>query len=54
MCLGLTQAQFAASFGFSVATLRHRERGYHSPNGVARVLLDIIDRNPRAVMQALS
>lgn len=52
--LGLTQEQFAARFGFSVATLRHWERGDRSPNGAALVLLNVIDRNPRAVMQALS
>ena len=51
--LGLTQEQFAARFGFSVATLRHWERGDRSPNGAALVLLNVIDRNPRAVMQAL-
>lgn len=52
--LGLTQEQFAARFGFSVATLRHWERGDRSPNGAALVLLNVIDRNPRAVMRALS
>lgn len=52
--LGFTQEQFAARFGFSVATLRHWERGDRSPNGAALVLLNVIDRDPRAVMQALS
>ena len=52
--LGLTQEQFAARFGFSVATLRHWERGDRSPNGAALVLLNVIDKNPSAVMQALS
>ena len=51
--LGLTQEQFAARFGFSVATLRHWERGDRSPNGAALVLLNVIDRDPRAVMRAL-
>lgn len=31
--LGLTQEQFAARFGFSVATLRHWERGDRHPTG---------------------
>jgi putative transcriptional regulator len=52
--LGFTQEQFAARFGFSVATLRHWERGDRSPNGAALVLLNVIDRDPHAVMQALS
>ncbi len=51
--LGFTQEQFAARFGFSVATLRHWERGDRAPNGAALVLLNVIDRNPGAVMQAL-
>lgn len=52
--LGLTQAQFAARFGFSVATLRHWERGDRSPHGPALVLLNLIDREPTAVMRALA
>lgn len=51
--LGLTQEQFAARFGFSVATLRHWERGNRSPQGAALVLLNVINRDPKAVMQAL-
>lgn len=51
--LNLTQKQFAARFGFSVATLRHWERGNRSPSGASLVLLNVIDRNPTAVMQAL-
>ena len=51
--LGLTQDQFAARFGFSVATLRHWERGDRRPQGAALVLLNLIDREPQAVMRAL-
>ena len=51
--LSLTQEQFAARFGFSVATLRHWERGDRSPSGASLVLLNVIDRNPVAVLQAL-
>lgn len=51
--LGLTQDQFAARFGFSVATLRHWERGDRRPQGPALVLLNLIDREPHAVMRAL-
>mgnify|MGYP002079536544 FL=1 len=52
--LNFTQEQFAARFGFSVATLRHWERGDRSPSGASLVLLNVIDRNPNAVLQALS
>ena len=51
--LSMTQQEFAARFGFSVATLRHWERGDRSPNGASLVLLNVISRNPQAVMQAL-
>ena len=52
--LGLTQEQFAARFGFSLATLRSWERGDRSPNGATLVLLNVINKDPRAVMRALN
>lgn len=52
--VGMTQQQFAARFGFSTATLRHWERGDRQPHGPALVLLNVIDRNPGAVIEALS
>jgi putative transcriptional regulator len=52
--MGMTQEQFAARFGFSVATLRHWERGDRSPHGPALVLLNVIKRAPDAVQAALS
>ena len=51
--VGMTQEQFAARFGFSAATLRHWERGDRSPRGPALVLLNVIERNPKAVIEAL-
>lgn len=52
--VGFTQAQFAARFGVSVATLRHWERGDRSPQGPALVLLNLIDRDPAAVLRMLA
>ena len=52
--LGLTQAQFADRFGVSVATLRHWERGDRRPQGPALVLLNLIERDPKGVLRALS
>lgn len=52
--MGMTQEQFAARFGFSVATLRHWERGDRTPQGAALVLLNVINRAPDAVRAALS
>lgn len=52
--MGMTQEQFAARFGFSVATLRHWECGDRTPQGAALVLLNVIKRAPEAVQAALS
>ena len=52
--LSMTQEQFAARFGFSTATLRHWERGDRTPRGPALVLLNVIEHNPQAVIEALS
>ena len=52
--VGMTQEQFAAQFGFSAATLRHWERGDRCPRGPALVLLNVIERNPKAVIAALA
>ncbi len=52
--IGMTQEQFAARFGFSTATLRHWERGDRSPHGPALVLLNVIEHNPQAVIEALA
>ena len=51
--LGLSQAAFAARFGFSVGTLRDWEQKRRRPEGPARVLLTVIDREPEAVERAL-
>ena len=50
----MTQEEFAARFGFSTATLRHWERGDREPNGASLVLLNVIEHNPRAVIEALA
>lgn len=51
--LGMSQSEFAARFGISPATLRNWEQGRRLPEGPARVLLAIIDREPEAVQRAL-
>jgi putative transcriptional regulator len=52
--LGMTQAQFAREFGFSVDTLRHWEQGRRMPDGAARAYLKVIDHAPKAVVKALA
>ena len=51
--LGLSQEDFAAAFGVSVATVRNWEQGRRQPHGPARVLLAVIDKAPEAVLEAL-
>ena len=51
--LGMTQQQFAVSFGFSVNTVRHWEQGRRVPEGPTRAYLLVIDREPKAVQKAL-
>jgi putative transcriptional regulator len=51
--LGLTQQEFAISFGFSVNTVRHWEQGRRVPEGPTRAYLLVIDREPEAVRKAL-
>ena len=52
--VNMTQEEFAAKFGFSTATLGLWERGDSTPNGASLVLLNVIQHNPRAVIEALS
>jgi len=49
----MTQPEFAATFGISLGTLRHWERGDRTPHGPALVLLHVIKHNPEAVLSAL-
>ena len=50
--LGMTQQQFT-SFGFSLGAIRHWEAHRRMPEGPARVLLMVIDRNPSVVLETL-
>lgn len=52
--LGMTQIEFASAFGISVSTLRHWERGDRVPQGPALVLLNVVAKEPQAVLNALS
>lgn len=51
--LDLTQREFAVRFGFSLAAVRHWEQGDRRPEGPARVLLSIIDKEPDVVRRTL-
>jgi len=50
----LTQNEFAATFGISVSTLRHWERGDRKPQGPALVLLNLVKKSPDTVLSVLN
>jgi putative transcriptional regulator len=50
---GLSQAAFARRIGVPVGTIRNWEQGRRSPQGPARILLALLDRNPRIVEETL-
>lgn len=52
--LGLTQEQFARTFGIPVGTLRDWEQRRKEPDAPARALLWVIEREPEAVRRALA
>lgn len=49
--VGMSQTQFASSFGISLGTLRHWERGDRIPRGPARVLLNVVAHSPETVLK---
>ena len=54
LATGMTQAQFAAAFEFSVRTVQEWERGAKRPSGPSRTLLRAIKADPDALRQALA
>ncbi|WP_407524985.1 helix-turn-helix domain-containing protein [Methylobacterium oryzisoli] len=52
--LDMTQAEFARSFGFPLGTLRDLEQGRARPDSSTRAYLTVIQRDPKAVRQALT
>ena len=51
--LGLSQAGFAALFGFNVRSLQDWEQGRRRPEIPIRAYLAVIQRDPQAVIRAL-
>jgi putative transcriptional regulator len=51
--LGMTQARFSNTFGFSLDAIKRWEGGRRIPEA-ARTLLTVIDKNPAAVLTALN
>ena len=51
--LGVTQAEFAARFGFPITCVRDWEQGRSRPDSAVRAYLIVIQRKPDAVREAL-
>ena len=52
--LHLTQDAMASMLGTSASGYRKWEQGQRQPSGAARTLLQVMDREPEAVLRALS
>jgi putative transcriptional regulator len=52
--LGLSQDEFAAKFALPVGTVREWEQERRRPEGAARVLLTVIEKDPDALARALT
>jgi putative transcriptional regulator len=52
--VGMTQAQFAATYEFSIRTVQEWERGAKRPSGPARTLLRAIKGDPEGLRKALA
>ena len=50
--MGMTQREFAATFGFAERTLKSWESGERRPESCARVLLKVIAKYPAEVLDA--
>ena len=51
--LSMTQEEFAKTFQLSLATIRDWEQRRSQPDHAAKTLLRVIERNPKAVENAL-
>lgn len=52
--LNKSQREFAMMIGVSTSTLQNWEQGRRTPRGPARALLKVAEKNPQAVVEALS
>ncbi len=54
LATGMTQAQFASVYEFSIRTIQEWERGAKKPSGPARTLLRAIKADPEGLRKALA
>lgn len=50
----MTQQEFSANFGVSLATLQNWEQGRRQPEGPAKLLLKLIMAKPEVVKEAIA
>ncbi len=51
--IGMSQTRFASSFGIKLGTLRHWEQGDRYPRGAALVLLNLLSKDSKTVLNIL-
>lgn len=51
--LHVSQSQFSLMIGVSKSTLQNWEQGRRQPEGPAKALLRVVDKQPQAVLEAL-
>lgn len=54
LSMNLSQADFAAKYGFSLAAVRNWEQGRRTPELTAKILLAVIAKHPEVVEEALA
>ena len=52
--LDMTQEQFAQRFGIPLGSLKNWEQHHRLPGGAIQSYLRVIEKNPKAVLQALA
>ena len=52
--LGMTQKDFCDTFAIAIRTLKSWESGERKPEGLARILLKMISRDPKTVLELAS
>jgi len=52
--LHMTQEEFAQRFGIPLASLKNWEQQHRLPGGAIQSYLRVIEKNPKAVLQALA
>ena len=52
--LSMSQSQFAGFLGISIRTLHHWEQGSRKPTGAARVLIQVAQKEPKAIKRVLA